>query len=68
MEWGPGFLEESSENIKLLGDDHIKKMISVRFTNNISHSSLLYFVNPSILRLSEEDDKSGMGKLGPFFI
>lgn len=42
-------------------------MKSVRYQRNIFLPSLLDVVNPSILKLIEEEDKQGMAQLGPFF-
>ncbi|KAI7890293.1 uncharacterized protein EV154DRAFT_538429 [Mucor mucedo] len=59
-------LEDSVENISTLKDDHCQKLKEFRFTSFPSEN-LSTVVNPSILKLVEEDDKVGMHQLGPFY-
>ncbi|KAI9475540.1 MAG: hypothetical protein EXX96DRAFT_485762, partial [Benjaminiella poitrasii] len=58
-------LEDSVESISALKDEHTKKLKELRFASFPSEN-LSTIVNPSILKLVEEEDKAGMHELGPF--
>jgi transcription termination factor NusB len=58
-------LKESVNQILQLKKEHNETLIKRRFDD--SPFSSLSLVNPSILRLTEEEDKPGMSLLGPFF-
>ncbi|KAI8387521.1 hypothetical protein BD560DRAFT_320769, partial [Blakeslea trispora] len=60
-------LRESIQNISQLKKEHARFLYSNRFSSDCSSSSLASIVDPSILKLTEEDDKTGMHLLGPFF-
>ncbi|KAG1446285.1 hypothetical protein G6F46_011926 [Rhizopus delemar] len=59
-------LKETVDEILQLKKEHNETLIKRRFDDS-PFSSLSSLVNPSILRLTEEEDKSGMSLLGPFF-
>ncbi|CAO3704074.1 unnamed protein product [Rhizopus stolonifer] len=58
-------LEDSVESISALKDEHMRKLKKLRFASFPSEN-LSTIVNPSILKLVEEEDKIGMHQLGPF--
>ncbi|KAG1449688.1 hypothetical protein G6F55_010053 [Rhizopus delemar] len=59
-------LKESVDEILQLKKEHNETLIKRRFDDS-PFPSLSSLVNPSILRLTEEQDKFGMSLLGPFF-
>ena len=59
-------VKESVNEILQLEKEHNENLIKGRFDDS-PFSSLSSLVNPSILRLTEEEDKPGMSLLGPFF-
>ncbi|RCH89331.1 hypothetical protein CU098_009664, partial [Rhizopus stolonifer] len=58
---------ESVKNILKLKEEHSAALVESRFKSNYTCQSLSEIVNPSILKLVEEDDKTGMASLGPFY-
>ncbi|KAI7906786.1 uncharacterized protein BX663DRAFT_466981 [Cokeromyces recurvatus] len=59
-------LEEATDNMIRLQEEHKKKLVEYRFSTPPSEM-LKTIVNPSILKLTEESNKAGMYLLGPFF-
>lgn len=60
-------LKETSRMVMELKKEHDSTLMKNMFQSSSCLSSLSLIVNPSILRLTEEEDKSGMVDLGPFF-
>ncbi|CEG80194.1 hypothetical protein RMATCC62417_14563 [Rhizopus microsporus] len=59
-------LEESVNNIYALDAEHIQMLKKFRYSTFPSEN-LSVLVNPSIMKLTEEEDKAGMYQLGPFY-
>lgn len=60
-------MRESILLLQKLKDEHNESLYENRFSNSLPSNTLSTIVDPSILRLIESDDKSGMNLLGPFF-
>lgn len=58
-------LEETISGMNTLKDEHKSMLKKCRFLS-VSVDNLSTLVNPSIIKLKEEDDRKGMHKLGPF--
>ncbi|KAI7899312.1 uncharacterized protein BX663DRAFT_441561 [Cokeromyces recurvatus] len=66
--WGmKSRLTESILNFVQLKKEHIEHLVKNRFNDVAPSDNLSTIVNPSILKLLEEDDKVGMHLLGPFY-
>ncbi|KAI9481550.1 MAG: hypothetical protein EXX96DRAFT_608234 [Benjaminiella poitrasii] len=61
-------LAESILDFAQLKNKHTKYLVENRFNNITPSDGLSTTVNPSILKLLEEDDKTGMHLLGPFIV
>jgi magnesium-transporting ATPase (P-type) len=59
-------VKESVKAILELKKEHTEVLVKTRFSD-CYFPSLTSSVNPSILKLTEEEDKAGMALLGPFF-
>ncbi|KAG1471181.1 hypothetical protein G6F56_002270 [Rhizopus delemar] len=53
--------------IAQLKKEYNAALVKNRFNPNAPSNTLSTIVNPSILKLTEEEDKAGMHLLGPFF-
>jgi hypothetical protein len=60
-------LKETSRMMMELKKEHDSILIENRFKSSSYLNSLSFIVNPSILRLTEEEDKTGMANLGTLF-
>ncbi|KAI7906349.1 uncharacterized protein BX663DRAFT_529133 [Cokeromyces recurvatus] len=60
-------LKETSRLIMELKKEHDSTLMKNMFKSSSCLSSLSLIVNPSILHLTEEEDKIGMAHLGPLF-
>jgi hypothetical protein len=60
-------LAESILDFVQLKKEYTEYLIKNRFNDITPSDSLSTIVNPSILKLLEEDDKTGMHLLGPFY-
>ncbi|KAG1038176.1 hypothetical protein G6F43_012732 [Rhizopus delemar] len=60
-------LAESVLNFAQLKKEHTEYLVKNRFSGATPSTTLSTIVNPSILKLTEEDDKTGMHSLGPFY-
>ncbi|KAG1489126.1 hypothetical protein G6F48_011629 [Rhizopus delemar] len=66
--WGMKcLLAESVLNFSQLKKEHTEYLVKNRFSGATPSTTLSTIVNPSILKLTEEDDKTGMHSLGPFY-
>ncbi|CEG77348.1 hypothetical protein RMATCC62417_12117 [Rhizopus microsporus] len=61
-----GLLEEATDKIMELQQEHNSKLVQHLFPTHPAER-LDAVVNPSILKLTEENDKARMHLLGPFF-
>ncbi|KAF1798589.1 hypothetical protein FB192DRAFT_1392267 [Mucor lusitanicus] len=57
---------ETTKQIMMLRDEHSEELRKHRFSPSPS-TNLADQINPSILKLTEEDDKTGLHKIGPFY-
>lgn len=61
-------LAESIQLIEELKEEHNNFLCNSLLNQAASSShSLSSIINPSILKLTEEEDKAGLNKLGPFY-
>jgi hypothetical protein len=60
-------LKETCEAVITLKQEHDSTLTDNRFNSTGSLTSLSAQVNPSILRLIEEEDEPGMVNLGPVY-
>ncbi|KAL9537076.1 hypothetical protein MBANPS3_012106 [Mucor bainieri] len=60
-----GLLENSVDSLVALREDHLRHQVESRYS--APSSTLSNIVNPSILRLIQEEDSAGMSNLGPFY-
>jgi hypothetical protein len=60
-------LTESILGFAQLKKEHTEYLVNNRFNGVTPSHTLSTIVNPSILKLLEEDDKAGMHLLGPFY-
>ncbi|KAG1466888.1 hypothetical protein G6F56_004605 [Rhizopus delemar] len=66
--WGMKcLLTESILGFAQLKKEHTEYLVNNRFNGVTPSHTLSTIVNPSILKLLEEDDKAGMHLLGPFY-
>ncbi|CAO3660636.1 unnamed protein product [Rhizopus stolonifer] len=59
-------LRQTVDAINELESDHKKVLKQCRFTS-FPFENLSSLVNPSIMRLTEAEDKTGLSEIGPFY-
>ncbi|RCI01784.1 hypothetical protein CU098_010586, partial [Rhizopus stolonifer] len=60
-------IDETAKNLTKLKQEHMKVVSENALTSSLPKDNLSTAINCSMLKLTEEEDKSGMFRLGPFY-
>ncbi|KAI8359802.1 hypothetical protein BD560DRAFT_405287 [Blakeslea trispora] len=60
-------IDETAKSLENLKKEHIKVISENALTSSLPKDNLFTSVNYSILKLTEEEDRTGMFRLGPFY-
>jgi hypothetical protein len=60
-------IDETAKNLAALKQEHMKVISENALTSSLPKDNLSATISCSMLKLTEEEDKSGMFRLGPFY-
>ncbi|KAI8087485.1 hypothetical protein BDF21DRAFT_437516 [Thamnidium elegans] len=60
-------IDDTAKNLAILKQEHLKVINDNVLTSSLPKDSLSTIISCSMLKLTEEEDRSGMFRLGPFY-